>query len=84
LGTPAQIDLADGYETGPPFTVKLWGERRPGQDKWLDLRIPRELAYPWPTADRFIGLTLIPYRQNGRVAFTRLTGLARWPAGDAL
>lgn len=63
-------------------TVKLWGERRTGQDTWLEPRIPRRLDYPYPRQPRWLGITVTQYIQCGQVAFARYLGLTQWPAGD--
>ena len=57
--------------------VKLWGERRAGQDTWLEPRIPRRLDYPYNNKP-LVGMELIQYLQEGQVAFTRYTGLTNW------
>lgn len=67
--------------TQEPVTVRLWGERRGGQDVWLEPRIPRALDYRQLVtgAPRWAGMTIIQYRLGGQVDFVRLLGFAPWP-----
>lgn len=74
-------DLGSNYQI-KTVTVKLWGERRTGQDTWLEPRIPRRLDYPYLHQPRWLGIAVTEYILGGRVAFSRYIGLTQWPAGD--
>lgn len=80
LESNSVVDLSENYEQGRQKLL-LWGERKPHQSAWYELRIPRALNYPWMKAGDIperIAVDILTYALGGRVEFFRYTGLSGW------
>lgn len=70
-----QMEVSDQYH------LYLWGERKPGDDYWIETRIPRPLHHPvdeqeWQKQPLpYVAAVARDYAENGIVRLTRLVRL---------